>query len=148
MAVKLLALALVLAACAVPDDNGYRRVEGTPADVTTPAGEYAGYRVVLPCDEATTAVGVVGTGPIAVATDSRIAGPAGELMTQLADVPSVWLVDGPGSVCESRVGIVIDVYDWRDVDEVIARTAAWLVDKGYDVHVGIRVVAKPGKTFG
>lgn len=145
---KLLVLALVLAACAVPDDNGYRRVEGTPADVTTAAGEYMGYRVVLPCDDATNAAGVVGTGPVGVATDSRLAGPASDLMTRLEDVPSVWLVNGPGLVCESRVGIVIDVYDWRDVDEVIARTAGWLVEKGYDVHIGIRVVAKPGKSFG
>jgi hypothetical protein len=141
-------IALVLSACAVPDDNGSHRVEGTPADVTTPAGDYTGYRVVTACNDDVTAVGVIGTGTTTVPTDSRISAAASDLMTQLEDLPSVWHVDGPGAVCGPGVGITIEIYDWRDVDTVIGRTAAWLVEHGYDVRVGIRVAPKPGHVYG
>lgn len=139
---KFLAIAVVLSAC-VPEPDDGPGVAGTPADVKTPAGDYNGYRVVTQCQGTWTDVGVIGTGSVAVTGQDAINLAGQDLHERLTDLASLWGWGGYSLACESGAGTSIDLADWRDVDTVIARTGAWLVEHDYALQVGISVGGWP-----
>jgi hypothetical protein len=136
-----LALALLLTAC-IQEHHG-PGTTGSPADVTTPPGDYAGYRVVMPCANPYPTIGVIGTGSVAVTDTSEISAAGQELKSRLVDVASIWGWGGNALGCESGIGTAIDLSNWREVDTVIARTGAWLVDHDYALQVSIDVSGPP-----
>lgn len=138
---RLALVALLLTACAM--DRGGPGVVGSEADMTTPAGDYVGYRVVTACEGTWTDVGVIGTGTVALTevADISVAGQA--LHAELADLASVWGWGGYGLACEPGVGTNVWLSDWRDVDTVIARAGAWLATHDYALQVGIAVDGIP-----
>ena len=134
-------LALLLTAC-VAEDHG-SGVVGSEADVTTPPGDYTGYRVVTECGGTWTDIGVIGTGTIEVTDTALISEAGNDLFFQLGDIKSIWGWGGYGLVCEPGVGTQIDLSNWRDVDAVIARTGEWLRARDYKLQVGISVGGPP-----
>jgi hypothetical protein len=131
-----LTVTLLLAGCFEQHDSGSKML-GTRADMTTPAGDYAGYRVVTPCPSGID-VGVIGIGGVAITqTDAIAAGQ--DLHTRVSDVASVWGGGGYDAVCETGSGTYVVLYDWRDVDMVIARSGDWLREHDYALQVGIVV---------
>ena len=143
---RLYAIALLLVGC-VEEHHG-PGVLGTPADVTTPPGDYAGYRVVMPCTNPFPDLSVTGTGTIAPATTDEISAAGDDLKLQFDDVASIWGWGGVALACESGVGTALWLSDWRDVDTVIARTADWLVAHDYNLQVGISVDGIPVPVVG
>jgi hypothetical protein len=139
---KIFACALLLSACAADDSHG-SGVVGSPADVTTQPGDYAGYRVVMPCDGAGIDVGVTGTGHVALTSNKDISAAGQDLHTQFADLASVWGGGGYGLACDGGVGTQVALNNWHDVDVVIARTGAWLLEHDYKLQVGIAVDGIP-----
>src|SRR6476659_3563175 len=117
---RLIAIALLLSAC-VEEHHG-PGVVGSSDDVTTPPGDYAGYRVVTSCGNTWTDVGVIGTGSVALTDVAAISAAGQDLKTRLADLASIWGWGGYGLVCEPGVGTQVDLADLRDVDTVIERT--------------------------
>jgi hypothetical protein len=141
-----IAVALLLCAClaACIEQHEGPGVVGSSDDVTTPPGEYVGYRVVRPCATSTwTDVGVIGTGTIELTQTDEIAAAGQELRAQIADLPSVWGWGGYGLVCEAGLGTSISLSDWRDVDTVIARVGDYLRERDYKLQVGIAVSSIP-----
>lgn len=139
---RLVALALLLPACVIDRPEG-PGVVGTPGDVTTAAGDYAGYRVVRTCGDAWTDVGVIGTGSVALTQTADISAAGEQLHDQISDIVSVWGWGGYGLVCEPGIGTQIDLSDWRDVDTVIARVGDYLREHDYKLQVGIAVGGIP-----
>lgn len=138
---RLIAIALLLSAC-IEEHHG-PGVVGTSDDMTTPAGDYVGYRVVTACSGTWTDVGVIGTGSVAVTDTTAISAAGKDLALQLADLASIWGWGGYGLVCEPGVGTQIHLSDWREVDTVIARTGAWLREHDFALQVGISVEGVP-----
>jgi hypothetical protein len=138
---RLIAIALLLSAC-IEEHHG-PGVVGSSDDMTTPPGDYAGYRVVTTCGGTWTDVGVIGTGSVAVTDTAAISAAGQDLKLQLADVASIWGWGGYGLVCEPGVGTQVHLSDWRDVDAVIARTGTWLHERDYALQVGISVGGVP-----
>jgi hypothetical protein len=134
---RLVAIALLLSGC-IEEHHG-PGVVGTRADMTTPAGDYAGYRVVTECGNTWTDVGVIGTGSIAVTDTAAIAAAGNELYAQLGDIKSIHSWGGYGLVCEPGIGTNVWLSNWRDVDTVIARTGEWLRARDFALQVGIGV---------
>jgi hypothetical protein len=118
-------------------------VKGDPADFTTSPGEYPGYRVVRPCWEGVREVGVSGLGSIVLEDVAELAAAGQDLLLSLQDVDSVWGGGGYGLGCEPGVGTTVSLDDWRDVDEVVARTGAFLEQRDLSLQVGISVQSIP-----
>jgi hypothetical protein len=137
-----LAIALLLTACVAEPDYGPGTV-GSPDDVTTPPGDFVGYRVVMPCGNSWSDVGVIGTGTVAVTNVDAISSAGQDLRTRLVDLASIWGWAGYGLGCQGGVGTEIDLSDWRDVDTVIERTGAWLVEHDYALMVSVSVSGIP-----
>jgi hypothetical protein len=135
-------LALLLTACLDVPDHGPGTV-GSAADMTTPPGDYVGYRVVMPCVNPYPTVGVIGTGSVVITNVTEISAAGQELHTHLVDLASIWGWGGYSLGCEAGVGTPIDLSDWRDVDTVIARTGAWLVEHDYALQINIAVGGPP-----
>jgi hypothetical protein len=135
------AIALLLTACV--DEHHGSGTLGSPSDVTTIPGDYTGYRIVMPCGNTWSDVGVIGTGSIAVTAGDAISSAGHDLKSRLVDVASIWGWGGYALACEPGIGAPIDLYDWRDVDTVIARTGAWLVEHDYALQVSISVGGQP-----
>ncbi len=134
-------LCIVLAGCdPAPETVG---VLGSRSDVSTRAGSYSGYRVVMACPTTAVNVGVIGTGSVAVTDVNAIAHAGEELQAQLIDIRSIWGSGGYGLVCEAGVGTSISLDDWRDVDAVIARAGAFLEARDLALQVGITVGSVP-----
>ena len=136
-------LCVVLAGCThEPERVG---VLGSRADVTTPPGEYPGYRVVTDCpawlDGASGGVdiGVIGTGSMEVPDVRQIGTIGGELGTVLTHITSLRTWGGFGLGCEAGVGTRVYLGDWRDVDAVIVRVGAFLRARDLALEVGIDV---------
>jgi hypothetical protein len=98
---------------------------------------------VLTCANAWRDAGVVGTGSVAVTGNEAIAAAGEDLYTRVHDIASIWGWGGFGVACESGAGTQISLSSWRDVDTVIARTGAWLIEHDYNLQVGITVDAPP-----
>src|SRR5688500_16481632 len=94
---------VLLGACLDQPSGG--GVVGSPADMQTVPGDYAGYRVVTACATTSIHVGVVGTGTIAPTALDDISAANRDLQTQLVDFETLWGVGGYGLVCEPGVGI-------------------------------------------
>jgi hypothetical protein len=142
-AMRLLAIAAVVLSACIPEPTDGPGVAGTPADVKTPAGDYVGYRVVTQCQGSWTDVGVTGTGSVVLTAQNDINLAGQDLHERLTDLASIWGWGGYSLECEPGVGTSIDLADWRDVDTVIARTGAWLVEHDYALQVGISVGGWP-----
>jgi hypothetical protein len=136
------AIALLLTACIEDRGDGPGTV-GSPDDVATLPGDYNGYRVVMPCGNSWSDVGVIGTGSVAVTDVNAISAAGADLKLRLVDIASIWGWGGYALACEPGVGTLIDLSDWRDVDTVISRTAAWLVEHDYALQVSIGVGGIP-----
>ena len=141
VAVASLAFGCLLSAC-IEEHHG-PGVVGSPADMTTPPGDYTGYRVVTECAGTWADVGVTGTGSLAITDVAAIAAAGQDLRMQLTDLASIWGWGGYGLACEAGIGTNISLSDWRDVDTVIARTGAWLRAHDYGLQVGISVGGIP-----
>lgn len=135
-------VAMALAGC-VADGATSPPVIGTSADVATQPGTYAGYRVDTACANHFADLGVIGTGQVAVAEVAAISAAGQDLRTRLTDLESIWGWGGYGLVCESGVGTEISLSSWREVDLVIARAGAWLVEHDYALQLGITVDSMP-----
>jgi hypothetical protein len=142
LAIALLAAPAVLGACVDMDDHG-PPVVGTSGDVQTAPGDYVGYRVVTPCDEAYVNVGVIGTGSVTIPNVEDIAPVSGDIYTTLGDLKSVWGYSGASLVCEPGVGATISTSSWRDVDTMIARIGDYLSTHDLALQVGISVETIP-----
>jgi hypothetical protein len=118
-------------------------VSGSERDVRTLPGDYAGYRVVRPCPEAYRDIGVLGLGAVVPDDNDEIAALGSELWLDLGDVQSVWGGGGVGLGCEPGVGTIVYLDDWRDVDRVIDRAGAFLVERDLAMEVGISVESIP-----
>jgi hypothetical protein len=132
---------LAFAACSgdrIPSD-----VKGSPGDLHTQPGTYAGYRVSYPCSEASVNVGVEGVGANPVTTSNDISRVGTDLLAALADVPSVWGGAGYGVQCHAGTGTRVSLDDWRDVDAVVARIGAYLGERDLSLQVGISVGGIP-----
>jgi hypothetical protein len=124
------------------------RVIGSPNDVATAPGTYDGYRVVMPCPQPGTSLGVDGTGTTVLAKVADIEAAGETLLAQFHDLPSVFGGAGYGLVCEPGVGTSLMLDDWRDVDTVIARTGTWLHDQNLSLQVGVMVSSIPVPDLG
>src|SRR5512138_1863107 len=102
---RLIAIALLLVGCIEEHDGP--GVLGTPADVTTPPGDYVGYRVVMPCVNPFPDLSVTGTGSVTLATTDDITAAGQDLKLQVNDVASIWGWGGAALACESGVGTAI-----------------------------------------
>jgi hypothetical protein len=137
-----IAFALLLAGC-IEEHHG-PGVVGSSDDVTTAPGEYAGYRVVMPCATSTWIdVGVIGTGSIELTETAAISAAGQALRERVSDLASVWGWGGYSLACESGIGTEIALSDWRDVDTVIARAGDFLREHDYKLQVAIAVGSIP-----
>lgn len=136
-------VAMMLLACSPLGDPAGPGVAGGPSDVETRPGDYAGYRVVMPCPEGLRDVGVVGAGSVELDEIEAIAAVGRELGLALSDVESVWGVGGYGLGCEPGVGTTVWLDDWRDVDRTIAIIGAFLARRDLSLQVGIDVGSIP-----
>jgi hypothetical protein len=119
-------------------------VVGSAADVQTTPGDYVGYRVIAPCSTSgVIQFGVAGTGSTALVNIDAIAAAGATLMGKLSDIKSIWGGGGYGLVCDPGVGTEIDLDNWFDVDEVIARTGQWLHDQNLSLEVALSVESIP-----
>lgn len=134
-------LCVALAAC-VQEHHG-PGVLGSPADVTTPAGQYTGYRVVTACPMSFVSIGVIGTGSVAITDNAQISQIGQQLRSQLTDVTSIWGWGGAALGCEPGVGTELDLDDWRDVDPLIVRVGAFLHEHDYALQVNLTVESIP-----
>ncbi len=130
---------LALVACVDRDPVGPL---GTPDDVHTPAGTYAGFRLVMPCTGAFPApIGVIGTGRNAVTGDAVVAR-GGELLDRFWAGPHRQLVYGGGGTaipCDGGATTTLILGDWRLVDPAIAEIGAWLTANDLQLEVAIDV---------
>ena len=140
---RLAALVLLVPACIIDAPAESPGVVGSREDVTTVPGDYAGYRVVMPCANAWNDVGITGTGTVAVTGTDAISAAGQDLKTRVADLASIWSWGGVSLACESGVGTQLSLSNWHDVDTIIARTGAWLVDHDYNLTVSISVGSIP-----
>jgi len=139
---RLIAIALLLSAC-IEEHHG-PGVVGSADDVATLPGDYAGYRVVMPCGSSTwTDIGVIGTGSIELTQTAEVSAAGQEIGDRLSDLASVWGRGAYGLVCEPGIGTQIDLSNWRDVDTVIARVGAYMREHDYKLQVGIAVDSIP-----
>lgn len=134
---------LALVACSgdplpIPSD-----VKGSPSDLRTAPGTYAGYRVSYPCSEASVNVGVEGIGANPVTTFNEVTRVGADILAALADMPSVFGGWGYGVQCHAGTGTGVSLDDWRDVDGVIARIGAYLSERDLSLQVGIEVSGIP-----
>ncbi|MGE5187190.1 MAG: hypothetical protein ACM31C_34310 [Acidobacteriota bacterium] len=139
MARSYLAL-LLLGACVeqAPSGPGTR---GSIEDVTTASGTYAGYRFVMPCPTHYAALGVTGTGTIALSKVDALGATGDDLVAQLG-IASIW-GHGVGFGCEPGVAVTIELSSWLDVDALIAGAGAYLHDRDLAVAVAVDVVPVP-----
>jgi hypothetical protein len=135
-------LGLLLGACVDMDDSG-SAIVGTSGDVATEPGDYVGYRVVTPCEDAYVNIGVIGTGSVEVTDTAQISAIGSELAASLRDVTSIWGHSGYGLACEPGVGTTIYTDSWRDVDALIVRVGELLRDRDLALQVGIGVDSQP-----
>jgi len=141
---KLAALALaLLSACIIDGPESGPAVVGSPTDVVTIPGDHGGYRVVLTCANAWNDAGVIGTGSVAVTGNDAIGAAGQDLHARVSDIASISSWGGASLACESGVGTQLSLSSWRDVDTVIARTGAWLVEHDYSLQVSISVGSVP-----
>lgn len=126
-----------------PVDRIPSDVTGSPSDLHTPPGSYAGYRVSYPCSGSWVNVGVEGVGANPVTTINGVTRVGADILASLADVPSVFGGGGYGLQCHSGVGTSVSLDDWRDVDAVIARIGAYLGERDLSLQVGISVSGVP-----
>jgi hypothetical protein len=138
-----LVLGFVLAVAACSGDPIPSDVNGSPSDLRTAPGTYAGYRVSYPCAEAWVNVGVEGVGANPVTTIDGISRVGADILAALADVPSVWGGAGYGLQCHLGAGMSVSLDDWHDVDRVIARVGALLGERDLSLQVGISVSGQP-----
>src|SRR5690606_3888720 len=87
---------LVLAAGGVDMDDNSSGSVGTSGDVETSPGDYAGYRVVAPCEDSFVNIGVIGTGSIEPTATDAISAAGQDLAATLRDVSSIWGYGGYG----------------------------------------------------
>lgn len=118
-------------------------MSGSPSDLRTEPGAYAGYRVSYPCSEISVDVGVEGLGANRVTSEFAIAEIGADLLASLADVSSVWGGGGFGVQCSAGLGTTISLDDWRDVDRVTARIGAMLSERDLALQVAISVGPVP-----
>lgn len=137
-----LAFALVATTACTMHEPG-PGVTGSADDVTTTPGDYAGYRVVMPCEGTWTDVGVIGAGSIELTGVDAISAAGQELRTRTADISSIHGWGGYGLACEPGIGTTIHLSDWREVDLVIARAGDWLRERDHKLQVGISVGGIP-----
>jgi hypothetical protein len=137
---RLVAAALIFCGCIQFEDREGSGVVGSPADMRTSPGDYAGYRVVTACNSTWIDVAVIGTGTIEPA-DIPAAGQ--ELRDRLTDFMSIWGWGGTSIGCEPGVGTSVDLSDWREVDPLIERIADWLRERDYSLQVVIAVDGQP-----
>lgn len=136
-----LPIVLMIAACSNAQDAQDHRGEiaGTPSDVKTAAGSYDGFSVTRPCSESAVAdVGVRGLGRTTVTDRAEMYALAGELERSMPDVTSIYL-SSTGLQCDGDYGASISLTDWREVDEVIRRTGAFLRDRDLALSVSVNV---------
>jgi hypothetical protein len=136
----LVLLILALSACVESAPEG-RGTLGSPDDVATKPGDHATFRLLTECMASD--FGVVGTGSVKLATVEEIASAGSDLHEQLKAIPSLWGWGGARLACKSGVGTGIDLDDWRDVDAVIATTAAFLHERDLALEVTISVDSVP-----
>jgi hypothetical protein len=135
-------LGVLLGACVEMDDNS-STIVGTSGDVATAPGDYVGYRVVTPCEDAYVNIGVIGTGSVEVTATADISAAGSELAQALRDVPSIWGHSGYGLSCEPGLGTTLYTNNWRDVDALIGRVGEFLRDRDLALQVGIGVDSQP-----
>jgi hypothetical protein len=136
-----IALLALLVGCTHGSDGP--GVIGSPTDVSTTPGTYAGYRVVSPCPSMLHAtLGVIGTGSVALSDDS-VSQLGLQLERELTDLPSIWGGGGIALGCEPGVSTSLMLDDWRDVDTVIDRAGAFLKDHDLALQVSITVSSVP-----
>jgi hypothetical protein len=136
-----LLMGLVLGGCGAGSADS--AVKGSPADVVTAPGVYPGYRVVMPCPGSGVDLGIRGLGTKEVATADEVWKVGGEIDLSLRDLQSVWSAGGYGASCETGLGTLVHLDDWRDVDRVIARIGAMLRERDLSIQVGLSVVSVP-----
>jgi hypothetical protein len=141
---KILALAALLTGCVAssneaPGPGARQDVLGSPDDVHTAAGDYAGYRVARTCgpDTAYIDLGVSGTGSVGLTQEMITA--AGASIVQLVGDLRLAGGGGYGFACESGFGTTLMLGDWRDVDTAIARIGPWIADRDLALQVAISV---------
>lgn len=136
-----IALLALLVGCSSGSDGP--GVIGSPTDVSTTPGTYAGYRVVSPCPTMLHAtLGVIGIGSVVVSGDS-VSRFGLQLERELTDLHSIWGGGGIALGCEPSVSTSLMLDDWRDVDTVIDRTGAFLTDHDLALQVSITVSSVP-----
>jgi hypothetical protein len=138
---RLIAIGLLVGGCAVEHHGS--GVVGSSDDMSTPAGDYTGYRVVTQCEGTWTDVGVIGNGSVVLAQTAEISAAGQDLHTQLVDLASVWGWGGYGLACEPGIGTQVYLSNWRDVDTVITRVGTWLRAHDYALQVAISVSGIP-----
>jgi hypothetical protein len=138
----MVAVVALVGACVDMETSG-KPIEGTSGDVTTEPGTYAGYRVVLPCEERYVNIGVIGTGSVELADVDDISAVGQELAASMRDITSIHSWGGWGLACEPGVGTSLTTDDWKDVDAIISRAGEYLRDHDYNVQVGVRVDSIP-----
>jgi len=140
---KVVALAALLTGCVAHEasEPGPREgVLGSPEDVHTAAGDYAGYRVLRPCAPGGASfadLGVSGTGSV-VPTQAMITAAGTEILQLIGDLrlPGG---GGYGFACEAGFGTTLVLGDWRDVDTAIARVGPWIAQRDLALQVAISV---------
>jgi hypothetical protein len=135
-------LGVLLGACVEMDDNS-STIIGTSGDVATAPGDYVGYRVVTPCEDAYVNIGVIGTGSVEVTETADISAAGSDLAQALRDVSSIWGHSGYGFSCEPGLGTTIYTNNWRDVDALIGRVGEFLRDRDLALQVGIGIGSQP-----
>jgi hypothetical protein len=110
------------------------QVFGSRLDFKTPPGPKDGYSVVS-CSNAD-CVGVTGAGRHAFEPQLRL---RDELRGSLRDFASIHS-SGYGRKCDSG-GVYLDMFDWREVDRVVARIGAFL--RQHDLSDAVAVCVLP-----
>jgi len=149
-AMRVVALAALLTGCVAsshepPAGEPRDGVLGSPDDVHTAGGDYAGYRVVRPCASETAGfidLGVSGTGTVVLSQDKTTE--AGYALVKLVRDLRLPGGGGYGYACEDGFGTTLMLGDWRDVDTAIARVGPWIAERNLALKVAISVdVAHP-----
>lgn len=134
-------LALVVAACCRPSAPPPVRFApfGSPADVTTAAGDHDGYRITTACGRH--AYGVVGLGDKPAASVDALTAIKDELAG-----PALRALDPDGGIGWGRAcagsGLVVTLSSWRHVDPALARFGLLVRLAGVHLEVAIRI-ARP-----
>ena len=141
--VPVFVLALVACSSGDPGDPVPSDVKGSPSDVRTAPGTYAGYRVSYPCSQFSVAVGVQGIGSNPVTDLNDISRLGLDIGAALTDLPSLNSYAGQSVQCHAGIGTGVSLDDWRDVDRVIARIGGFLRERDLSLQVAIWVEGSP-----